>query len=241
MTQKAITFFILALTASSILAGAASLVTSSKVILVLLYSLGVGIATLVYKGKAPMERGKYTAYWLLAAIALPVIYMGVVHIIGRYFFGYPIEPLALTPYFYGTIPFILLASWLEEIGWRGYLFNVFEKASWMRMNMTVGVLWSCWHLPAIITGSYAVTPPLLLGIALFTLNVILLSFLFAWFRQKTGGIMVVTMLHACHNLAYTYWKGEEAHMLLSESGLILTAVLLALMGALRAWKRPVPA
>jgi membrane protease YdiL (CAAX protease family) len=154
-------------------------------------------------------------------------------------FGHKIEPLSLT--FLCSLPLVLVASFFEEVGWRGYLFNLLQKISWLKMNFIIGLLWSVWHLPAILAGSYDLTSPLIIGVLIFTINVILLSFIFGWFRQKTAGIIAPTVIHAFHNLGYTYWAGKNDLSILGESGLILMFTLLLVIVILQAWKEPISA
>ena len=239
MIKKSIYFFLIALIGSVIFAGLASLFFSYQPLLILLYSLGTAVAFLLFKGKIKFEKNSSAIVWLLVTCFLPIIYIGLVYLIGWQFLDHKTETLSLT--FLSSLPFVLVASFFEEVGWRGYLFEKLQKCSWLKMNFIIGILWSFWHLPAIITGSYGMTSPLILGISIFTINVILLSLVFGWFRQKTGGIIAPTIIHTFHNLAYAYWAGKNDLPILSESGLILTVVLLFIIVILQAWKKPISA
>ena len=239
MLKKSIYFFLVALIGSVIFAGLASLFFSYKPLLVLLYSLGVAVAFLIFRGKIKFEKNNSAIPWIIVGCFLPILYIGLVYLIGWQFLDHKIEPLPLT--FLSSLPLVLLASFFEEIGWRGYLFTTLQKIGWLKMNLIIGILWSAWHLPAILTGSYEMASPLVLGITIFTLNVILLSFIFGWFRQKTAGIIAPTLIHAFHNLGYAYWAGKNDLPILGESGLLLTVVLLLVIIILQAWKEPISA
>jgi len=239
MIKKSIYFLLVALICSVIFAGPASLFFSYKPLLVLLYSLGVAVSFLLFKGKVQFEKNSSAIVWIAIGCFLPVLYVGLVYLIGWQMFGYKIEPISLT--FLSSFPLVLIASCFEEIGWRGYLFNALQKIGWLKMNFIIGLLWSAWHLPAILIDSYEMASPLIFGVLIFTINVILLSFVFSWFRQKTAGIIAPTLIHAFHNLGYAYWAGKNNVSILGESGLILTVVLLLAIVILQAWKEPISA
>ena len=239
MIKKSIYFFLVALIGSVILAGLASLFFSYKPLLVLLYSLGVVIAFLLFRGKVRFEKNSSAVPWIIVGCFLPIIYIGLIYLIGWQFFDHKIEPLSLT--FLSSLPLVILASFFEELGWRGYLFSILQKSGWLKMNLIIGIFWAAWHLPAILTGSYDISSPLVLGIFIFTINVILLSFIFGWFRQKTAGIIAPTLIHTFHNLGYAYWAGKNDLPVLGESGLVLTVVLLLVIIILQAWKEPISA
>lgn len=236
MIKTSIYFFLVALIGSVVFAGGASLIFSDGPLLVLLYSFGVMVAFVLFRGKVGFEKNSSVFPWMVFGCLLPIFYIGLVYLIGWQFFDHEIEPLPLT--FLSNFPLVLLASFFEEVGWRGYLFNVLQKIGWLRMNLIVGILWSAWHLPAILTGSYDISSPLVLGTLIFTINVILLSFIFAWFRQRTGGIIAPTLIHTFHNLAYAYWAGSNDLSILGESGFVLTIVLFVVIVILQAWKEP---
>jgi membrane protease YdiL (CAAX protease family) len=238
MIKKSIYFFLVALIGSVIFASLASLFFSYKPLLVLLYSLGVAVSFLLFKGKVQFEKNSSAIVWIAIGCFLPVLYIGLVYLIGWQMLGHKIEPLSLT--FLSSLPLVLIASFFEEVGWRGYLFSTLQKIGWLKMNFIIGILWSAWHLPAILMGSYDMTSPLFAGILIFIINVILLSFVFGWFRQKTAGIIAPTVIHAFHNLGYIYWTGKNDLSILGESGLVLTIVLLFLVIIiLQAWKEPI--
>ena len=51
---------------------------------------------------------------------------------------------------------ILIASIIEEVGWKGYCEDsIGNYMNWFWESMVFGILWSCWHLPLIfIKGTY---------------------------------------------------------------------------------------
>ena len=238
MLKKSIYFGITSLIGSITLAGLVSLFSSNQYLLTLLYSAGVIIAVFLFRGSSSIkfERHKSTLKWLLLSIILPIIYLGLVYLIGWQFFEY--QPQWITLSVLAIIPIKLASSFLEEVGWRAYLFSLLKNKGWIYMNLVIGIIWAIWHYPAIFSGSYEISSPLALGVTIFTFNVILLSFIFGWVRQKTGGIIAPTLIHASHNLMYAILASQNNLAILSESGLVLTAILLLTICILKAWKKP---
>lgn len=234
--RKSIYFLIAAVSASILLAGTASLFTASRPLLVLLYASGVAIAALLYKSKPPFEKKFTILAWLICAAILPLLYVSIVYLIGWSVLDYPLKNISLS--FATTTPLIFISAFFEETGWRGFLFKTLEKQSWVKMNLIIGLCWAIWHYPSIFSGNYNTASPLIVGVIIFTLNVILLSFIIAWFRQKTGGILAPTLLHTFHNFAYHAWTTNNDISTLSESGIVLSFVLLTCIIAIKAWKKP---
>lgn len=88
----------------------------------------------------------------------------------------------------------------EEIGWRGFLVpELFSRMSYARVSLVVGAIWALWHFPVMIAGHYLESTPLVGRLTLFFIMIIAVSFIFTWFRLRSGSIWVVTMLHAGHN------------------------------------------
>jgi membrane protease YdiL (CAAX protease family) len=51
---------------------------------------------------------------------------------------------------------IVIASIIEEVGWRGYAEDsIGNSMDWFRGSMIFGVVWACWHIPLLfIPGTY---------------------------------------------------------------------------------------
>jgi membrane protease YdiL (CAAX protease family) len=89
----------------------------------------------------------------------------------------------------------------EEIGWRGFLVPELSKlTSYTKVSLLSGLIWSVWHYPLLIFGSYNNGTPFWYGMLCFTVMVVSISFVFTWFRLKSGSLWTGVMLHASHNL-----------------------------------------
>jgi membrane protease YdiL (CAAX protease family) len=101
----------------------------------------------------------------------------------------------------GAIPALILATG-EEIGWRGLLVPQLARVQpFVQTALISGVVWGLWHVPLILTGGYNSGTPAWYAITCFMVNVIALSFSFAWLRQSSGSIWPAAILHAVYNVA----------------------------------------
>ena len=88
----------------------------------------------------------------------------------------------------------------EEVGWRGYaLPRLLASRSALTASLIIGVLWSVWHLPVVLTDP-ATRPP-----APFLLQVPPLAVLFTWvFVNTRGSLLIAIVFHAWYDLVLMY-------------------------------------
>ena len=108
--------------------------------------------------------GFYKVKWLNVLLAVAVFALIVAcSILLSLLFGQGTEQFAFTEDFSftgvgigGALLTILLASIIEEVGWKGYCEDsIGNSMNWFWESMIFGVLWSLWHLPLIfIKGTY---------------------------------------------------------------------------------------
>ena len=108
--------------------------------------------------------GFYKVKWQNVILAIIVFAMIIVaSILLSLLFGQSIEQFAFTEDFSftgvgiaGAFITILVASIIEEVGWKGYCEDsIGDYMNWFWESMIFGVLWSLWHLPLLfIQGTY---------------------------------------------------------------------------------------
>jgi len=122
----------------------------------------------------------------------------------------------------------------EEIGWRGFFIWELRKVMpFGGVALVSGLVWSLWHWPVIITyggGDAAIQ------IANFTVMIVSMSMIMAYFTFKSNSLWPAVMFHAAHNVYYdkifnpltldagstSQWAGEYGYMM------PITATLLAM-------------
>ena len=93
---------------------------------------------------------------------------------------------------------ILLASVIEEVGWRGYgEDSIAQYCSWFKESVIFGCVWGIWHLPLFwIPGTYHYELRMLGTIFMmnFIISVIPLGFLTTWVYVKNGRSMLASII-----------------------------------------------
>ena len=98
--------------------------------------------------------------------------------------------------------FISVCSWVEEIGWRGYLQPILDK----RFGPVIATLincaiWTVWHLPlCFIKGTYQYSGSYLW----FVVSLIGSAFSLAAINKVHGSIMPCILFHAAGNAIVSY-------------------------------------
>lgn len=93
---------------------------------------------------------------------------------------------------------ILLASSIEELGWRGYGEDaVGAYHSWFKESIIFGCIWAVWHLPLFWvqgTYQYGLKEMGVLYVLNFLISVIPLDFLQTWVYVKNNRSMLATVI-----------------------------------------------
>jgi membrane protease YdiL (CAAX protease family) len=207
--------------------------------------------------------GRSGGLWLLAGLLIPLAYALPVYI-----------PVWLTghggfdPHRWGAaIPYLgdpgnvwialglLLTAGLvdklsralgEEIGWRGFLVpEVMKLMPLWSAGLFTGVIWTLWHLPAILFAGYnSGGTPLAYQIGCFAAMVIPSGILYAWLRTVSGSVWPCAMLHAAHNLFIqsildqATVNGPSTLWITGEFGFGLALATIAAVLVLLAWRKP---
>jgi membrane protease YdiL (CAAX protease family) len=120
-------------------------------------------------------------------------------------FGQSLDQFALTDDFSFTgagigsaLLTILLASVIEEVGWRGYGEDaIAQYCSWFKESVIFGAIWALWHLPLFwIPGSYQYGLRILGAGYMFNflISVVPLGFLTTWVYVRNGRSMLASMI-----------------------------------------------
>lgn len=101
-----------------------------------------------------------------------------------------------------VIPTIMLFTFGEEFGWRGYLLPRLSPLGGVTAAIIVGVIWGLWHAPLIFVDGYEYNDPhSLAAVCMFVLPSMTLSIILAWLRFRTGSIWPTVLAHAVGNQA----------------------------------------
>ncbi|WP_027075661.1 CPBP family intramembrane glutamic endopeptidase [Maribacter antarcticus] len=88
----------------------------------------------------------------------------------------------------------------EEIGWRGFLiFELRKVMSFKSLAIVSGLIWAIYHFP-IINLMYGSGENLLLHISAFTLMILGMSVILAYFTFKSNSLWPAAVYHSVHNI-----------------------------------------
>jgi len=86
----------------------------------------------------------------------------------------------------------------EEIGWRGYLVELFKGQGFIRTSVVTGAIWGLWHAPLILNGHNYPQHPVA-GVFMMVVMCILFTPILLYFRQKSGSVIVAAIMHGTFN------------------------------------------
>ena len=142
--------------------------------------------------------------WSILAAVVVFVTIVIVSIIVSTLFGQSLDQFSFAEGFSFSINgvsallTILLASVIEEVGWRGYgEDSIAEYFSWFYESILFGFIWSLWHIPLFfIEGTYHWgLVQLGAGYAVnFLLSVIPLGFLTTWVYVKNNRSMLACII-----------------------------------------------
>jgi membrane protease YdiL (CAAX protease family) len=106
--------------------------------------------------------------------------------------------VAVTGFAYAALSAIPAVG--EELGWRGYLLApLVERLGTGRGIALLGLIWSFWHLPALLSGYNYPETPQLGAFVLFPLELIGVSFFLAWLTVRSGSFWPAALAHGAGN------------------------------------------
>ncbi len=150
---------------------------------------------------ALLKRGvdlRFDKRWLLPILLLPLaIFAGAVFLAiltGK-------APLDLgvlgnPPYAFVAFFVVMLTGgpFQEEFGWRGYaLPRLLAHFDALRASLILGAVWWLWHLPLVFIPGKFMTGSLALFV-LLAVEIILMTVLFTWIYNNTGGSVLAAIL-----------------------------------------------
>ena len=160
------------------------------------------IVTLLTEGKPGlrnlwrrMGKWKVPAIWYLPVLIIPPCLIMLALLILKNF----VSPAFTANSFYIGFLFGIPAGFFEEIGWMGFAFPKMRlKQNFVQAAVTLGLLWSLWHLPVI--DFLGVASPhgkyLLLFFLAFTGILTAMRVLMAWVYSNTNSILLAQLMHA---------------------------------------------
>jgi uncharacterized protein len=122
------------------------------------------------------------------------------------------QDISTVPSFLISTPFIIgmalllgalinapILTFTEELGWRGYLHDLWRPSGFWRASLGTGFVWGVWHAPAIYFYGLNYPDNAVLGIGLFTIYCMLISPLLTLVRDRGGSVWAAGIFHGTVN------------------------------------------
>ena len=88
----------------------------------------------------------------------------------------------------------------EEIGWRGFfIFELRKVMSFKALTIVSGIIWAIWHFP-VIHLMYGGSEYLLLHMGAFTIMILGVSVILAYYTFKSNSLWPAAVYHSIHNI-----------------------------------------
>ncbi|MBE2212653.1 MAG: CPBP family intramembrane metalloprotease [Opitutaceae bacterium] len=108
--------------------------------------------------------------------------------------------LGFIPYFLVGIGVSCVAAMGEEIGWRGLFVPELARCTgFSGVALISGAIWTVWHIPLILFGSYHGTGPVWLSLAAFVPLAMVSGIAQAWLRLASGSVWGSVLMHGFWN------------------------------------------
>ena len=178
------------------------------------------------------------AFFALAAVIMEVTGQGWPDLaeLGK-FSGLPVM---IAPVMWAVM--LLVNSYPEEIGWRGFAVpQLLKTRSLLTTALVIGVLWALWHVPSmfVIQNYRELGLPFLPG---FLLGIIAGSIFLAWLYRASGGsVFIVAIWHATYNLFAGTAAAHGMVAAMVSTGVMVCAILIVIVevrSGLRARRSP---
>lgn len=87
----------------------------------------------------------------------------------------------------------------EELGWRGYLHDLWRPSGFWRTSLATGAIWGVWHAPAIYLIGHNYPDERALGVVMFIGFCMLLAPIMTLVRDRAGSVWSAGILHGTIN------------------------------------------
>jgi len=94
---------------------------------------------------------------------------------------------------------IILYTFTEEIGWRGYLYHLWRPFGFWRTSIATGLIWGVWHWPMIYLFGLNYPDHRLIGLAIFPISTVLMATIMTLVRDRGRSVLPTGILHGALN------------------------------------------
>ena len=160
--------------------------------------------------------------YYLTAVFVPILFTTAISLVlvlvGIFRFALPAGsmPVYVLPVMALLLVPECIVAFGEEYGWRGYLLPRLIPLGEIKASLIVGVIWSLWHLPVLVTGILYGGNTLWLVLVIFVFTVSMSSFAYTWLA--TASHYSSTLASVFHGS--TNWFANRLRMFLVSGSLL---------------------
>ncbi len=99
----------------------------------------------------------------------------------------------------GALINAVILTFSEELGWRGYLHDLWRGFGFWRASLSTGFVWGLWHAPAIFLFGLNYPDNRAVGIGLFVGFCVLLSPILTFIRDRGASVWAAGIFHGVFN------------------------------------------
>lgn len=99
----------------------------------------------------------------------------------------------------GALINMVILTFTEELGWRGYLHDLWRPSGFWRASLATGFVWGVWHAPAIVLYDLNYPDHPVFGSGLFVVYCMLLAPIFTLVRDRGGSVWAAGLCHGVFN------------------------------------------
>jgi membrane protease YdiL (CAAX protease family) len=110
-----------------------------------------------------------------------------------------LTPLLLVQVLVGAVINAVILTFSEELGWRGYLHDLWRGAGFWRASLATGFIWGVWHAPAILFFGLNYPDNRPIGVGLFIAFCMLLAPILTFIRDRGSSVWAAGILHGTFN------------------------------------------
>ena len=149
-------------------------------------------ATILFAGRHLVDPAQQTL--ALAAGSLSEAKMAELRALGPV-----LDPILVVQIAIGSAINALVLTFTEELGWRGYLHDLWRRFGFWRTALPTGFIWGVWHAPAIYCFGLNYPDHRLIGIPIFILFCTLIAPIMTFVRDRGGATWAPGITHGTIN------------------------------------------
>ena len=132
----------------------------------------------------------------------------------------------------------------EELGWRGYLYELLGRRPSLASTLVIGICWGLWHAPAVVLLGYNYPYSRALGVPVFTALTVALTYPHLVVASRARSVLPACSLHGAINALWplasltTRLPAEQRELLLGQGllGILAWSTTSVALAVLTCWR-----